>query len=69
MTTNDQDEDELRDLTRAMFGRDDPQTTDTTDTTETPPLDGNQVPFEGRNPGTVPVDDARALVRALFDNI
>lgn len=61
--TDDQDEDELRDLTRAMFGRDDPQTTDTT---ETPPLDGNQVPVEGGNPAPTRVDDLREFARQLF---
>ncbi len=61
------DQDEMRVFTRELFR----ETDETAEADEDDPGDtrpANQVPREGSNPGTVPVDDARALVRALFDN-
>jgi len=64
MTTDDQDETEMRRLGRELFA-------DTGDFgVEYDPSDtrpANQVPHEGSNPAAPEADDARQFVRELFN--
>lgn len=55
--------DDLRDFTRALFGKDEPEPRPTP-----APDAGNHVPAEGANPTSPAVFDLGSFVSALFDN-